>query len=1109
MIELNKPKKIYLIITFLYLIVYIFWRIFFTLPFEYGIPSMILAAILLVCEITGVWESVRNIRGVLKDFNPDRPVISKDMYPDVDVLIATHDEPEDLLYKTINGCLHMDYPDKSKVHIYICDDGNRREIAELAGKMGVGYFGLAENAEAKAGNLNNALFKTHSPLVVTMDADMIPMSHFLINNVPYFFLPMLEKNKDGIWVKREKPLDEKIGFIQTPQSFYNTDLFQYNMYLEKKMPNEQDYFFRRVNIGRNRSNSAIYAGSNTIISREALEEIGGIVTGCITEDMATGIEIQRAGYKCYSVDEIAANGLAPIDVESLIRQRARWGRGCVHIMRKNHFFIGKGGKGLSLANKFSYLSSYTYWFSYLSKFMFVIIPPIAAITGLTIMRCKLWQVLLIYIPMYLLSSRSVMLVSNGSRDDKWNNITMMVLCPYLILPIFKENFGIREKKFWITNKNMGDAQKTNKKLVIPHVALLILSIVGVICTLRWIYMGQIIKYALILFWTVRSIYDIILSIMFIKGRSNCRKEERLNINESVKIKLSNNKELTAVTGDASEHGFSVMLSDPIFIDPNIDVEVVIGNSKYFAIMMADLLKTERVGDEWKYSFRITSISEKDKAEYYQILFDRIPALPQRIEKTMSYTDDLIANVSGRTKEIVGFRREYPRCVIDKEATYKNVNIYIKNFNYEYVLVKFDGEPVKEIKLAVTDDFVIEGIIDNLEFENGKTGDYYLYKVTNKEQLVSDDKIPKILSELYKEYSDKVDREALEEKRRRKIRKDEFNDVTLFASNAGIFILLCVTCLIFICAGTGKAYGAENVEIAGTYDWDDTMDVEVADAGNGYAISIVNSSETEAGYGQAGFIFSELMDSTIGELAFDIQNGESDIYISAGILNGNDDVIWQENNGYLAVETSEGKEIIYSDGNMHKIDANEECRVYVNFALYENVNNAKGLVIGIVVANDTRAEMLVKNFDSALKGEEISPVFESVEISGKNELVLHYMGEKTYGYTASEGWTFVPKEYTENISLDEQGVLHIYENAAATKLEIAAQNGEWITKKAVSIIDNPYIENVTFTDYSGVDDIDRGVINEYVGVTRIMCIVVLMILFLCYIIPRIRSKRRDA
>ena len=40
----------------------------------------------------------------------------------------------------------------------------------------------------------------------------------------------------------------------------------------------------RINVGRNNANAPIYAGSNTLISREALEAVGGIATGTITED---------------------------------------------------------------------------------------------------------------------------------------------------------------------------------------------------------------------------------------------------------------------------------------------------------------------------------------------------------------------------------------------------------------------------------------------------------------------------------------------------------------------------------------------------------------------------------------------------------------------------------------------------------------------------------------------------------------------------------------------------------------------------------------------------------------------------------------------------------
>ena len=93
-----------------------------------------------------------------------------------------------------------------------------------------------------------------------------------METVPYMFLPRLKQLDDGTWAERsEDEVDEdfKMGFIQTPQSFYNPDLFQFNFYSEKRIPNEQDFFFREINVGRNRANAPIYAGSNTLISREA------------------------------------------------------------------------------------------------------------------------------------------------------------------------------------------------------------------------------------------------------------------------------------------------------------------------------------------------------------------------------------------------------------------------------------------------------------------------------------------------------------------------------------------------------------------------------------------------------------------------------------------------------------------------------------------------------------------------------------------------------------------------------------------------------------------------------------------------------------------------
>ena len=100
-------------------------------------------------------------------------------FPHVDVLIATRNEPEELLYKTVNACTFLEYPDPAKVHIYVCDDGGRENVRRMAEHLGAGYIGMKENPHAKSGNYNHALERTFSPLVATFDADMIPRSSFL------------------------------------------------------------------------------------------------------------------------------------------------------------------------------------------------------------------------------------------------------------------------------------------------------------------------------------------------------------------------------------------------------------------------------------------------------------------------------------------------------------------------------------------------------------------------------------------------------------------------------------------------------------------------------------------------------------------------------------------------------------------------------------------------------------------------------------------------------------------------------------------------------------------------------------------------------------------
>lgn len=687
-------------------LIYIGWRIFFTIPFSYGLLSIIMGIALVTAEAVAILESFSHHRNMRTAKSPEKPVIPDNMYPDVDVFIATHSEEPDLLCKTINGCLNMQYPDPGKVHIYLCDDMNRPEMRRLAKQMGIGYFGLSDNMHAKAGNLNNALSKTNSQLVATFDSDMIPTSDFLTETVPFFFLPQMIREEDGTWrLRTEEELaqtkDEKIGFIQTPQSFYNADMFQFNLFAENSVPNEQDYFFREINVGRNRTNSVVYAGSNTVILRKALEEIGGIKTDTITEDFATGLSIQSKGYTCYAIDKTLAHGLAPKDFKSLIKQRQRWARGCVQTLLSPKFLFGS----LPLRSKISYLVCFLYWWTFLRRLIYILSPILFAVFGIVSVDCSFWELLLIWLPSYVIYNRALRVMSGNIRNQRWSNVADTILFPYLIVPVIAETFGNRMHKFNVTPKLKTSSKNSELRYAIPHIILAILSITGLYYCVRDILMVETYGSAIILYWLLFNLYYLVISVIFIAGRINYREDERLYASVPMTL-IVDNRELKGITSDISEGGMGVLLDSPEFIPYDKDVLGVLSYKDYTAEMKAKVLHVQQVGDKWKYSLKITDCTEENRMKYLQIVFDRDHTLAKTIQTGL--LKDTVAPVKGSIKRTERSNRRLPRVPMNQTMnTLDGQTVTCLNFNYEYILLDAEGGLPDALTIALEADILLE------------------------------------------------------------------------------------------------------------------------------------------------------------------------------------------------------------------------------------------------------------------------------------------------------------------------------------------------------------------------------------------------------------------
>lgn len=718
--------------------IYIVWRAVFTIPGfkEYGWIPFFLGLALLIAEAASAIEAFAHCLDLTAKHEPEMPVVPPELFPHVDILIATHNEDNDILFKTANACKYIDYPDKSKVHIYLCDDGNREAVRKLANVIGVGYFGMEKNDLAKAGNLNNAIAQTKSPLIVTFDADMIPSSNFLYETVPYFFLPKMKKNDEGNWVMKEEDEideDDKIGFIQTPQSFYNADLFQYNLYSEGRIPNEQDYFFRQVNVARNSSNAPIYAGSNTVISREALEEVGGICTGTITEDFETGLLIEAKGYKCYAVNKLLAKGLSPTTVASLIKQRERWARGCIHSLRRHHIILNPK---FPLKLKISYMTCRSYWDSFVRRFVYIMCPIIFILLGIPSVICGLKELLLIWLPNYILYAITLRAVSGNIRNARISNNIDTILFPYLMVPIMAEILHIHKQEFVVTDKRKNQSNDVEKFLALPHIVLLILSFISLIIALRSLVINQSYGSIVVIYWLLVNCASILMAVFFMFGRKNYRTTERFSVEAEVNIYVGE-EVYEAVSVDISEGGISAIAEKTIYFSEDDVFDICIKDKGYEAFMKVKIASVSEIKKKgFKYCFQIVEIDDDNKKEYMQIIFDREHSLPQSISTAYSVYSDIAFNIKGRTTTNSYSARKYARMEVNREyPLVKRGMVFIKNFNFEYVLLEERASNPTNCKIELASNVI-------LECHRERAG---LYKVDNIKELMENPEFRKIIS----------------------------------------------------------------------------------------------------------------------------------------------------------------------------------------------------------------------------------------------------------------------------------------------------------------------------------------------------------------------------
>ncbi len=529
----KKNIKYFIAFAILIQVVYMVWRVLFTIP-TFNAVGFIFGMLLFLAELIALVQSTTHRLMFLKDYDPQiKSLANLKELPSVDILIATYNEPVSILRQTVAAAASQKYP-KDKFRVYVCDDGGREEVRQLAEDYGAVWSVRAEHVHAKAGNLNNCLEKhARGELFLVLDADMIAKSTFLERTIGYFE-------------------DPNVALVQAPQVFYNPDPFQNNLQLYEAIPNEQDFFMREVLTRRSAFNAVLNVGTNAVFRRSSIDAIGMIPVGTITEDMATSMLLQAKGYTTLFVDETLAMGLSPDVFSDYVIQRDRWCRGNIQVLKKwNPLTL----PGLSFMQRLIYFDGVLYWFFGLQKIIYNLGPILFLATGIPIYYADVFTMLLFFVPTYFASSLIFTLFNHKSRTYNWAHIYESALAPYLFLSAFSELLFARKTGFSVTPKGAGGNKSYYAfRVAMPHIFLALLSVtamgMGIYKMLTDVnYMVPV--YMVNLFWLLYNLVGIIAALIVCFEKERVRTNERFSLYETVVLKTSDDQVVPAIIIDIS------------------------------------------------------------------------------------------------------------------------------------------------------------------------------------------------------------------------------------------------------------------------------------------------------------------------------------------------------------------------------------------------------------------------------------------------------------------------------------------------------------------------------------------------------------------------------
>ncbi len=315
------------------------------LSIPFAVTNLFTLACGLLAVANGWWREV-----------PERHAVESGEEPTVAVIVPTCGEPIPMILRTVLSVLEQDWP-AHRVVVVVSDDGHQPALERALAGLPVLYhsppprLAPGRDGAAKAGNLNSAL--------ALIDAQYSDIRYIETRDADD------ELGSDGFLREAVGQLeaDDGLAFVQTIKEAQVSAGDPFN--------NREAIFYRGQMLARNAANAVFPCGSGVVWRREALREIGEFPTWNLVEDLQSGVEALRRGWRGMYLPIVGAVAQhSPEDVPNVYKQRGTWAIDTVRLM------VWGNLRGLGLRQRSQFLELLLF---YLSSFTILVYTPSVAL----------------------------------------------------------------------------------------------------------------------------------------------------------------------------------------------------------------------------------------------------------------------------------------------------------------------------------------------------------------------------------------------------------------------------------------------------------------------------------------------------------------------------------------------------------------------------------------------------------------------------------------------------------------------------------------------------------------------------------------------------------